>query len=323
MLEVNNISFGYDQKEVLQQISFKANRGEYLAIIGESGCGKSTLLEVIYGLLHIEKGSVLWNDEKLLGPNFYLVPGEPFMKYLPQDFDLMPYTTVAENVGKFLPNRYPKEKSARTKELLEVVDMTSFAKVKVKNLSGGQKQRVALAKVLAKEPELLLLDEPFSHIDNFRKNNLRRKLFSYLKEKNIGCLVATHDSTDALSFADKILVMQAGKILAEDTPEKLYHAPKSKYIASFFGDVNEISCLDLEIKDSKEETLLLYPNHLKIVKNSKIRVTILNSFFKEGVYLIAAELNKQVVFVEHEERLEKGSTYGIEISKKWREKNSF
>ena len=245
------------------------------------------------------------------------------MKYLPQDFDLMPYTTVAENVGKFLPNRYPNEKSARTKELLEVVDMTSFAKVKVKNLSGGQKQRVALAKVLAKEPELLLLDEPFSHIDNFRKNNLRRKLFSYLKEKNIGCLVATHDSTDALSFADKILVMQAGKILAEDTPEKLYHAPKSKYIASFFGDVNEISCLDLEIKGSKEETLLLYPNHLKIVKNSKIRVTILNSFFKEGVYLIAAELNKQVVFVEHEERLEKGSTYGIEISKKWREKNSF
>jgi iron(III) transport system ATP-binding protein len=320
VLEVNNISFGYDQKEVLQQITFKANRGEYIAVIGESGCGKSTLLEVIYGLLHVEKGGVFWNDEKLLGPNFYLVPGEPFMKYLPQDFDLMPYTTVAENVGKFLPNRFPKEKIVRTKELLEVVDMTAFAEVKVKNLSGGQKQRVALAKVLAKEPELLLLDEPFSHIDNFRKNNLRRKLFSYLKEKNIGCLVATHDSTDALSFADKILVMQSGKILAEDTPEKLYHTPKSKYIASFFGDVNEINCRDLGMKNAAKETLLLYPNQLKIVKNAAVEISIMSSFFKEGVYLIAARLNQQVVFVEHEERLEKGATYGIEISKQVRQK---
>jgi ABC-type Fe3+/spermidine/putrescine transport system ATPase subunit len=323
VLEVTNISFGYDQKEVLQQISFKAKKGEYIAIIGESGCGKSTLLEVIYGLLHIEKGSVFWNDEKLLGPNFYLVPGEPFMKYLPQDFDLMPFTTVAENVGKFLPNRFPKEKITRTTELLEVVDMTSFAEVKVKNLSGGQKQRVALAKVLAKEPELLLLDEPFSHIDNFRKNNLRRKLFSYLKEKNIGCLVATHDSTDALSFADKILVMKSGKILTEGTPEKLYRAPETKYIASFFGDVNEISCRDLGIKNAERETLLLYPNQLKIVKKSDIKIKIRSSFFKEGVYLIAAELNEQVVFVEHEKRLEKGAEFGIEISKKGLENNSF
>ncbi len=323
MLEVNNISFGYDQKEVLQQISFQAKKGEYVAIIGESGCGKSTLLEVVYGLLHIEKGSIFWNGQKLLGPHFYLVPGEPFMKYLPQDFDLMPFTTVAENVGKFLPNRFPKEKLARTTELLEVVDMTSFAEVKVKNLSGGQKQRVALAKVLAKEPELLLLDEPFSHIDNFRKNNLRRKLFSYLKEKNIGCLVATHDSTDALSFADKILVMKSGKILTEGTPEKLYHAPETKYIASFFGDVNEISCRDLGIKNAERETLLLYPNQLKIVKKSDIKIKIRSSFFKEGVYLIAAELNEQVVFVEHEKRLEKGAEYGIEISKKGLENNSF
>lgn len=323
MLEVNNISFGYDQKEVLQQISFQAKKGEYVAIIGESGCGKSTLLEVVYGLLHIEKGSIFWKGQKLLGPHFYLVPGEPFMKYLPQDFDLMPFTTVAENVGKFLPNRFPKEKLARTTELLEVVDMTSFAEVKVKNLSGGQKQRVALAKVLAKEPELLLLDEPFSHIDNFRKNNLRRKLFSYLKEKNIGCLVATHDSTDALSFADKILVMKSGKILTEGTPEKLYHAPETKYIASFFGDVNEISCRDLGIKNAERETLLLYPNQLKIVKKSDIKIKIRSSFFKEGVYLIAAELNEQVVFVEHEKRLEKGAEYGIEISKKGLENNSF
>ena len=107
MLKVENISFGYTEKEVLENISFTADKGDYIAVIGESGCGKSTLLEIIYGLLHMEKGAVYWNDEKRLGPDFYLIPGEDFMKYLPQDFDLMPYITVAENVGKNISSLDP------------------------------------------------------------------------------------------------------------------------------------------------------------------------------------------------------------------------
>ena len=209
MLKVENISFGYTSKEVVKNVSFSANKGDYIAIVGESGCGKSTLLEIIYGLLHIEKGAVFWNNKKLLGPKFYLIPGEDFMKYLPQDFDLMPYITVEENIGKNISSLDPN-KLNRIKELLEVVDMSDFLKTKVKNLSGGQKQRVAIAKVLANEPEVLLLDEPFSHIDNFRKNHLRRSIFNYLKSKNILCIVATHDTTDALSFADEILVIRDG-----------------------------------------------------------------------------------------------------------------
>src|SRR5210317_233919 len=189
MLKVENISFGYTENEVLENISFSAEKGDYIAVIGESGCGKSTLLEIIYGLLHIDKGTVYWNDEKLLGPNFYLIPGEDFMKYLPQDFDLMPYITVAENIGKNLSSLDPNKQN-RIDELLEVVDMSDFKHTLVKYLSGGQKQRVAIAKVLAKEPEVLLLDEPFSHIDNFRKNKLRRSLFKHLKSKNITCIVA-------------------------------------------------------------------------------------------------------------------------------------
>ena len=313
MLKVANISFGYTSKEVIKNISFKANKGDYIAILGESGSGKSTLLEIIYGLLHIEKGTVYWNDEKLLGPNFRLIPGEDFMKYLPQDFDLMPYTTVEENIGKYISNQ-DKNKRKRIKELLKVVDMTEFSQTKVKNLSGGQKQRVAIAKVMAKEPEVLLLDEPFSHIDNFRKNKLRRDLFKYLKSKNILCIVATHDTTDALSFADKILVIKNGKLIAKNTPEKLYTNPKSAYIASFFDEINEIPISEIDSDDTSKKTVLLYPNQIKLTENEGIIATVVASYFKGSYYLIEAVLNETTVFFEHPSMLENNQQVFLELA---------
>jgi len=312
MLKVDNISFGYTLKEVLKNISFTANKGDYMAVVGESGCGKSTLLEIIYGLLHIEKGGVFWNKEKLLGPNHYLIPGEDFMKYLPQDFDLMPYITVEENIGKNISS-LDSNKQQRIKELLEVVDMSDFLKTKVKNLSGGQKQRVAIAKVIAKEPEVLLLDEPFSHIDNFRKNKLRRSLFSYLKSKNILCIVATHDTTDALSFADEIIVIRDGKIVAQNTPEKLYNNPNSAYVASFFNEINEISLSLIDPKNTSKETVLLYPNQLKLVKHSDLKAKIISSYFKGSYYLIEAELNGEIIYFEHTSSLKIGEKVYLKI----------
>ena len=182
MLKVSNISFQYTpKKEILSNISFTLNVGQHLCIMGESGSGKSTLLKAVYGLLDLKDGTVFWKEQQVLGPSFHLVPGMDFFKYVAQDFDLMPYTSVSDNIGKFLSRFYPEEKERRTKELLEVIEMSEFANEKVKTLSGGQQQRVAIARALAKEPELILLDEPFGQIDNFKKNSLRRKLFSYLK----------------------------------------------------------------------------------------------------------------------------------------------
>jgi ABC-type Fe3+/spermidine/putrescine transport system ATPase subunit len=305
MLKIKNISFAYTQKEVIKNISFSLEKGSYLAILGESGCGKSTLLEIIYGLLHIEKGSIYYNDEKLLGPKFKLIPGEDFMKYLPQDFDLMPYTTVEENIGKHISSLDPN-KNNRIKELLEVVDMVSYKNTKVKNLSGGQKQRVAIAKVIAKEPEILLLDEPFSHIDNFRKNKLRRSLFSYLKSKNITCIVATHDSTDALSFANEIIILKNGKIIEKGTPFKVYNNPKNAYVGSFFDEVNAIPQFKLNSETTSKKHQLLYPNSLKIANNTPIKVKVLKAYFKGSYYLIEADLKGTPVFFEHNFPLESG-----------------
>jgi ABC-type sulfate/molybdate transport systems ATPase subunit len=299
MLQVQNISFAYLDQTTISNLSFQLEKGKNLAIIGESGCGKSTLLKLVYGLYDLDEGRIFWNENEVLGPKFHLIPGMEYMKYLAQDFDLMPFITVAENVGKYLSNIYADAKQARIAELLEIVEMTEFATTKAKYLSGGQMQRVALARVLALEPEVLLLDEPFSHIDNFRKNSLRRKLFAYLKEKQITTIVATHDSSDVLSFADEVLVMQNGQIIASDSPENLYQNPTSKYIASLFGDVNEI-----EFNGSKR---YVYPHQLKVVSQSDLSATITQCYYKGSHYLVEAEIDGQKIFFDSSKSFPSGT----------------
>lgn len=315
MLKLKNVSFAYDLEPVLKNISFSIAQGENISLIGESGCGKSTLLQLIYGL-HDANGTISWRDKTLLGPKYNLVPGEPFIKYLAQDFDLMLPLSVEDNVGKYLSNMYPLKKKRRIKELLEVVEMEDLAKVKAAKLSGGQQQRVALARALAKEPELLLLDEPFSHIDHFRKNNLRRRLFSYLKERKITCILATHDSTDALSFADQTIVLKNSKIHAQATPEELYQNPKDKYVASLFGDVNEIKLKDLLPSETSRKKILLYPQEIKSVGNSEIRAEVKRSYFKGANFLIKAVLKGKTIYFDHPFKISEGTIVNLKISEK-------
>lgn len=298
MLLVQNLTFSYLKEITLSNINFSLEKGKSVAIIGESGCGKSTLLKLVYGLQDLNEGQIFWNETEVLGPKYNLIPGMDFMKYLAQDFDLMPYITVAENVGKYLSNIDSEKKWNRVKELLKIVEMEDFFDVKAKNLSGGQMQRVAIARVLALEPEVLLLDEPFSHIDNFRKNSLRRKLFTYLKEKQITCLVATHDSTDVLSFTDYVLVMKNGEIIESGTPKVIYQNPISKYIASLFGDVNEIT-IDGKVK-------YIYPHQLEIVDESDLKVEVTNSYFRGSHYLIEVKYDDDILFFEHNSEIKKG-----------------
>ncbi|NNE02203.1 MAG: ABC transporter ATP-binding protein, partial [Eudoraea sp.] len=240
MLQVNQLSFAYNQSNVLEGLSFEVAKGEHIAVMGESGCGKSTLLKLVYGLLTPGEGNIMWGGNPVKGPLFKLVPGESYMKYLSQEFDLMPFTTVSENISEYLSVFFPEEMKSRTEELLEMIEMTADADTKVKNLSGGQQQRVALARVLAQKPDVLLLDEPFSHIDNFRKNSLRRNLFEYLKEEKITCLTATHDHLDVLPFADRVLILKDKQLIAEGETLKLYENPRNIYVASLFGEANKI-----------------------------------------------------------------------------------
>ncbi|WP_048330802.1 ABC transporter ATP-binding protein [Bizionia psychrotolerans] len=303
MLHVKNLTFSYQKAPVLQALNFAIRPGENTAVIGESGSGKSTLLKLLYGEYDLDIGQIFWKETEILGPKHNLVIGPDFMKYVAQEFELMPFISVEENIGKHLSNFFPAEKKDRTAELIEIVELTEFAKTKVKLLSGGQKQRVALARALAQAPEILLLDEPFSHIDNFQKQTLRRKVFNYLKEKNIACVVATHDKEDVLGFADQIFVLKNQSIAAKGKPQKLYKNPEIPLVAAFFGEFNMI----------KGE--FVYAHHLKIVDYSDLKATVKTSYFKGNYWLIEAEYNSKSILIEHKVNIPKDTNIFLIIDK--------
>lgn len=309
MLEVAITNFTYDKEQILKNLKFKIQTHEHLAILGESGSGKSTLLHLIYGLLELPQGVILWNGEALEGPTKKLIPGHEFMKLVAQEFDIMPYITVAENIGSYLSKQDIEADEQRIDELLEVVDMQAYKHEFVKNLSGGQKQRVALAKALANTPEILLLDEPFSHIDMLRKTKLRRKLFTYLKTNNIGCIYATHDSDEALAFSDKILLLgKDGSQELFDTPQKVYNGVETAYQASFFGEVN-----DLKPWFPQDEKRWYYPSQLEINSTSPIKGKVDKSYFKGDNYLIAVKVANTIIYVQHAEPIPSLTEVSIQI----------
>ena len=287
MLSVKNISFSYSKSQILSGISLSVKQGDYLAIVGESGSGKSTLLKLIYGEYDLDEGKILWNGSAVLGPKDKLVVGHGFMKYVAQEFDLMPFTTVSENIGTHLSNFYPKEKEKRIKELLKVVELEEFSSTKVKLLSGGQKQRVALAKAIAKQPEVLLLDEPFSHIDNFKKQSLRKSLFQFLKTKQITCIVATHDKNDVLAFADHMAVLNNGKIILKGPPTELYINPQHDLVAAFFSDY----CILNDV--------IYYAHQIEVSGQVSIKAHIKHNYFKGTHYMIEAETEGQIIYFNH------------------------
>ncbi|MDT0555635.1 ABC transporter ATP-binding protein [Patiriisocius hiemis] len=310
MLNATISSFSYpDSKTVLKEVSFKLEKGEHLAILGESGCGKSTLLHLLYGLLQLEEGEIIWNGKPLLGPASNLVPGESFMKLVAQEFNIMPFTSVAENVAEYLNRVNPEKDNQRVNELLDALELKDFRNTKVKLLSGGQKQRVALAKALAKTPDVLLLDEPFSNIDTFKKRNLRRKLFKYLKESNCTIITATHDAEEALQFSDKLLVLKEGGVKAYGKTKDVYKNSNTPYLAGFFGDFSVLPNAVIGISNSLETKIVFA--HQLVISNEKtpLKVIIKNSYFKGANYLIEASYKDSIVYFNSPSILKKETVY--------------
>ena len=314
MLAIKDISFAYDRVPILEDLDFEVARGEHLAVMGESGCGKSTLLKLIYGSLDPGTGLIHWNGRAVKGPIHTLVPGRQGIKYLPQDFDLMPYTTVQENVSAYLSVFYPKETKKRVRELLHIIDMVEHAATKVKDLSIGQQQRVALARVLAQKPEVLLLDEPFSHIDNFRKSYLRRNLYDFLKTEGITCLTATHDSHDVLPFADMALVLKNKQIVAHAPILELYENPGDIYVASLFGEANVISIDVVKTYASTKRKIIVYAHEFSIAPKLGIPVVVIKKYPMGSHFLYKGEAEDQYIMFESSKNLDLGTEINLNIS---------
>lgn len=294
LLELNNLYFSHTQdKPLFQNLNLRLEEGKIIALAGESGCGKSTLLNLIYGLLDWESGEIIFDGTKLLGPKGNLVPGEASMKFVAQNFDLMPYATVAENVGKFISNINLAQKKETVTELLEIVGLQEFADVLPKNLSGGQQQRVAIARALSVLPKLLILDEPFSNLDFPRKIELRERLFRYVKQHHISLIISTHELHDIMPWLDQVIILKDGRLIQNDSPEETYKAPYNAYVAKLFGEVNIFS--ESEMADFQLKKSIYYPHEIKMTSNGFDAEVLESRFAGNHFWNKIKVLNKEII----------------------------
>ena len=234
MLKISNLSVSYTDKSVLQDLSLHANRGELTAILGASGAGKSTLLRLIAGFDRPSSGTIVLDDQVVAADDVFVLPENRGIGIVPQDSALFSHLSVADNIGFGLSKS--ANKAARVKELLELVGLTEYANRKPASLSGGQQQRVALARALAPKPKLILLDEPFSALDQELRTRLREDVKRILKAENATAILVTHDQEEALSLAEKVAVLRDGRIIQAGAPTEIYNAPADLGIATFLGD---------------------------------------------------------------------------------------
>ena len=286
MLNIQNLNYNYPDfnNNVVSDINFAVEKGEVISIIGESGSGKSTLLKLIYGLLDFKEGEILYQTKKLRGPAYNLIPGHKMMKYVAQDYDLLDFVTVGENVGKFLSNFDLELKQQNIDEALDVVEMSDFKHIFPNKLSGGQRQRVSIARALAQQPEILLLDEPFSNLDQTLKLTIREKIMDWCKAHQITVIFTTHDLNDAFYTSDKILVLQEGKMIQFDEVENVRESPASEYVAKLFGYVNVLK--DAKSFEINSANVIVYPEEIVISENGKFEGKVISTKFQGRDYLI-------------------------------------
>ena len=233
-LKIENLSSGYDEDVVLQDLSLEVAEGEFLSLLGPSGCGKSTLMKTVAGILTAQSGQVFLDGQEITN----LPVHKRGTVVVFQDMRLFPHKTVAENVAFPLKMQgIPKAKRLKTaEELLEKVQMGAYRNRKPGELSGGQQQRIALARALAAQPKLLLLDEPFSALDENLREDMRRLVLQLQKEFSMTVILVTHDREEALSMSDRVALLFDGRLAQIGTPREVYERPETKQVADYFGN---------------------------------------------------------------------------------------
>lgn len=283
LLEINHLNKSFDGKPVLHDISFQLHRGEMLFLLGASGCGKTTLLRAIAGFEQPDSGEIRLKERLLFSKNLQIPTQQRQLGYVVQEGVLFPHLTVYRNIAYGLGNGKGKTAAerARIEQVMTLTGIRELAERYPHQLSGGQQQRVALARALAPNPELILLDEPFSALDEHLRQQIRVDMLNALRQSGAAAIFVTHDRDEALRYADKIAVIQQGKILQIDTPRQLYWSPKHLSTAQFMGESvvlparlsspQMVSCTlgEIPVKaqtNGAEGQLLLRPEQFSLVK---------------------------------------------------------
>jgi iron(III) transport system ATP-binding protein len=240
-VRLRGLSRSFGDVHAVRELSLDIERGELLSVLGPSGCGKTTLLRLIAGFERPDAGCVVVSDEVVAGPGRLVPPEKRRIGMVFQDYALFPHLSVEGNVGFGLSTRPRDERDGLTRRTLELVGLQHKASCPVYELSGGERQRVALARALAPEPELVLLDEPFSNLDASLRAGLRREVELILRDAEATALLVTHDQEEALSLADRVAVMRDGQIVQVGAPVEVYALPATRWAAQFVGEVNVLA----------------------------------------------------------------------------------
>lgn len=269
LLEVKNIEKAFVKGvPVVNQTTFNVRQNEIFALLGPSGCGKTTTLRLISGFEQLDNGEIGLDGKLLSSTQEHISPQKRGIGFVFQDYALFPHMSALDNVAFGLRDLPKHKRKVFAEEVLCRTGMGDHKHKGPAELSGGQQQRVALARAIAPEPKLILLDEPFSNLDAILRDSTRKEVRSIIKKAGMSAVLVTHDQEEALSFADRIGVMNKGQIEQIGTPEEVYYQPKNKFVAQFLGRTNlfEGDIIDTDIIETKI-------GHLKLNRKAKGRIT--------------------------------------------------
>ncbi|GGD80955.1 ABC transporter ATP-binding protein [Emticicia aquatilis] len=312
LLKINNLHKSFEGVKAVNDISITLEKGRILAILGESGSGKTTLLHLIAALYEPDSGTLLLDNERITPPSEKLIAGHPDIKLVRQDYGLFPNMSIRANIAYEL--RYYEEnyRNERVDKLLEISGLTHVQHHVPRQVSGGEQQRATIVKAIAEEPKLLLLDEPFSHLDAVNKRRLKNEVLNLIKAEEVSCIFVTHDVTDAYGMADELLIMQNGNALQLGSPEEIYRNPSNQYVAEITGETSLSSELKLSTQHSELRTFLR-PSQIRVSEKSAIKGTVVSVKFLGAYYEVILEVEDFNLKMYSFDKLNVGEKIGIKI----------
>lgn len=311
-LQVDSLLKIENEIKAVNRVSFSMRNGERLAIMGETGSGKTSILKMIAGLMQPDGGEIFFEEEKVSGPLERLIPGQPGIAFLSQHFELRPNFFVHEIL------EYANELDAKSSlHIYLICQVDHLMNRKTHQLSGGERQRIALARLLTTKPRLLLLDEPFAHLDFAHKQTIKTVIETASKELGFYCLLVSHDPSDILSWAERVIMLQDGNILQQGDPVTIYRKPANHYAALLMGEANFLpanianAICGAMLEGGNNISYMLRPTDVQWSKDSSfgIAATIENITFNGSFYTITTHCKGvQIVLNNINKPFEAGET---------------